>query len=106
MCRRWHGHAGAYYAVDREALVWQGAQHLAWYASTPEVKRGFCRDCGSSIAFDDMRLPKMALTAGSLDMPSGVREKAHIFVASKGDYYEIADELLRFAGDPHAPDGS
>lgn len=39
----------------------------------------------------------MAICAGTLDAPTPMRSKAHIFVASKGDYYEIPDDgLLRY----------
>lgn len=100
MCRRWHGHAGAYAAVDRAdlAIVEPGA--LRWYASSATVRRGFCAECGSSLFFDDAKDPKVGFCPGSLDEPTGLRSKAHIFVASKGDYYELADDgLLRLDGD-------
>jgi hypothetical protein len=96
MCRRWHGHVGAYFAVDREHVRVDDARHLAWFASSPGVRRGFCRECGSSLFFDEAADPKMGLCAGSLDEPTGLREKAHIHVASKGDYYAITGELVRY----------
>ena len=34
--------------------------------------------------------------AGSFDNPSGLAGQAHIFVADKGDYYEIKDDLPRY----------
>ena len=34
--------------------------------------------------------------AGAFDSPSGLAGQAHIFVADKGDYYEIADCLPQF----------
>ena len=67
------------------------------YASSTNVRRGFCAECGSSLFFDQADLPKMAFCAGTLDEPTDLRSKAHIFVASKGDYYTIpGDGLLRF----------
>jgi hypothetical protein len=38
----------------------------------------------------------MAFCPGSLDAPTGTREKAHIFVGSKGDYYDICDNLPQY----------
>lgn len=95
-CRRWHGHAGAFTAVDRGAFRLVESRGLKWHAVSPTVRRGFCGECGSSLFFDDDKLPKMAITPGTLDAPTGIREKAHIFVGSKGDYYEIADGLLAY----------
>ena len=101
MCRRWHGHAGAYAAVDRAAFVVTEPRGLEWYSSSPSVRRGFCAECGSSLFFDEAGDPKVGFTAGTLDEPTGLRSKAHIFVASKGDYYAMADDgLLRLDGGP------
>ena len=33
------------------------------------------------------------ITAGTLDIPTGVRIAEHIFVASKSDFYDITDGL-------------
>lgn len=101
MCRRWHGHVGAYAAVDREGFALVEERGLKWHASSPGVRRGFCGECGSSLLFDQADMPKMGFCAGSLDEPTGLRSKAHIFVASKGDYYELShDGLLRIDGNP------
>ena len=35
----------------------------------------------------------MVITAGTLDAPTEVRHRVHIFVSEKGDYYELADDL-------------
>lgn len=101
MCRRFHGHVGAYAAVDRANFAIVEARGLRWYRSSPNVLRGFCGECGSSLFFDQADLPKMAFCAGSVDEPTGLRSKAHIFVASKGDYYALSDDgLLRFDDAP------
>lgn len=101
MCRRWHGHVGAYAAVDRADFALLEQRTLKWFASSPDVRRGFCAACGSSLFFDEAGAPKMAFCAGTLDEPTGLRSKAHIFVASKGDYYDLADDaLLRLDAGP------
>ena len=102
-CRRWHGHVGAYTAVDRDGFRVTEARGLRWHAVSPTVRRGFCAECGSSLLFDERPDPKMSICAGTLDEPTGVREKAHIFVASQGDYYEIAGDLPRYDTVPQRP---
>ena len=38
----------------------------------------------------------MSICAGTLDAPTGLAPKAHIYLGSKGDYYEVPDDgLLR-----------
>lgn len=95
-CRRWHGHVGAYTAVDRQDFRFTEQRGLAWYAASDTVRRGFCRDCGSTLFFDNRDDAKLALCPGAVDAPTGLREKAHIFLGSQGDYYTVQDGLLRF----------
>jgi hypothetical protein len=87
---------GAYCAVDRAHFALTESRGLKWYDSSPGVRRGFCAACGSSVLWDESALPKMAICAGTLDAPTATREKAHIYVGSKGDYYEIAGGLARY----------
>jgi hypothetical protein len=96
-CRRWHGHVGAYTAVDRPGFRLIEQRGLKWHAVSPTVRRGFCQDCGSSLLFDEQGEVKISICAGTLDAPTGLVSKAHIFVASKADYYDLPDDgLLRF----------
>jgi len=82
--------------VNREEFRLAEARGLRWYEVSPTVRRGFCGECGSSVLFDEAPSPKMSICAGTLDAPTGIREKAHIHVASKGDYYEISGDLLKY----------
>jgi hypothetical protein len=38
----------------------------------------------------------VAIAAGCLDQTAGLRVGKHIFVADKGDYYEIPDDAPKF----------
>lgn len=91
---------GAYTAVDHEAFRITQTRGLKWHQVSPTVRRGFCAECGSNILFDEAGETKMGILAGTLDEPTGIREKAHIFVASKGDYYDVAGDLPRYPAQP------
>jgi len=93
-CRRWHGHVGAYTAVDRPGFHLVETRGLRWYAATPTVRKGFCGECGSSLLWDEEGVPKISICAGTLDAPTGLVPKAHIYLASKGDYYDVPDDRL------------
>jgi hypothetical protein len=95
-CRKWHGHYGAYTAVDRSGFKLTEERGLKWHTVSPTVKRGFCSECGSSLFFDEQSNAKISICAGTLDDPSGIREKAHIFIGSKGDYYDITGDLPQY----------
>jgi len=101
MCRKFHGHAGPYTTVPISRLVLNDSQGaLRWYRSSASAERGFCGLCGSSLFFRSINSTQLDVAAGCLDGLTGMTTVKHIFVASKGDYYEITDDL------PQLPQGS
>lgn len=93
-CRRWHGHVGAYTAVDRAGFQLTESRGLKWYLAADGVRRGFCGECGSSLLWDEDGQAKVSICAGTFDAPSGLKPKAHIYLGSKGDYYDVPDDGL------------
>ncbi len=94
-CRRWTGHFLASTSARRQDVTIEG--ELRWYESTPGVaRRGFCPACGSSLFWEAIGGPDLEILAGTLDKPTGLRTGHHIFVADKGDYYDIADGLPQY----------
>ncbi|NBU29018.1 MAG: GFA family protein [Caulobacteraceae bacterium] len=92
-CRKSSGHFWASTDVAKSALHIQGEESLVWYASSERVRRGFCRQCGSSLFWDPIHRDKIAVAMGAFEAPTQTRLHMHIFVADKGDYYDIADDL-------------
>lgn len=92
-CRRQSGHFWASTDVPREALAIHGADRLTWFASSEKVRRGFCSTCGAALFWDPIHKDIMGVAMGAFDDPTGTRLAMHIFVAEKGDYYDIADGL-------------
>ena len=89
MCRRWHGHVGAYSNIPRTALVFDRQDDLAWFQSSDFARRGFCRVCGSRLVWEAPERPVISITAGALDNPTGLSTTLQIFAGHKGDYYEL-----------------
>ena len=90
-CRKQTGHYFASSDVPRAALKVSG--NVSWYASSEKVHRGFCGRCGSTLFWDPIKKDRVAVALGAFDTPTQTRLKMHIFVASKGDYYDIGDGL-------------
>ncbi|MBI1777516.1 MAG: GFA family protein [Proteobacteria bacterium] len=90
-CRRWHGHVGAYTAAAENDLTIEGDDALAWFRSSDKARRGFCRNCGSSLFWKPDGKPYIAIAAGTLDAPTGLITSEHLFTESAGDYYAIVD---------------
>jgi hypothetical protein len=68
---------------------------VKWYTSSDTARRGFCPTCGSNLFWDGAG-ENLSIHAGTLDGATGLQTRGHIFVADKGDYYEIADDLPQF----------
>ena len=96
-CRRVHGHFSAHASSKREDLKLVEEGGLKWYRSvtdeTPDVYRGFCQECGSSLFWDARGDDYMYISAGTLDQPTGLKTIVHIWMSQAGDYYELTDDL-------------
>ncbi len=91
-CRRWSGHVWASTDLTRERVRISGEAAIAWYRSSEKVRRGFCSTCGSVMFWDRDGWEKIGVAMGAFDTPTDTRLHIHIFTASKGDYYDIADD--------------
>ena len=99
MCRRQTTHhLAATVSMPWPELHFSEQRGLAWYQSSPQARRGFCRECGSLLfwAIED----RVAVSAGAMDDDSHMRLTKHIYTRDKGAYYDIADGVPCFtAGD-------
>lgn len=91
-CRRQSGHLWASAQVAEDAISITG-DTLTWFRASPHARRGFCGACGSFLFWQLDGEDAMSFSLGSLDAPTGVTLEKHIFVADKGDYYLITDDL-------------
>ena len=98
-CRRFHGNFGAYTSIAYEDLEIVEERGLKWFKSmtdeTPNVHRGFCAECGSSLFWHPRDQRYIAVAAGSLDEPTQLKTIGHVWVSQISDYYEILDDLPR-----------
>jgi len=103
MCLRFHGHYGAYTSLKEKNLSLAKDEGLQWYHSLQDdekgnVYRGFCKDCGSSLFWRVKDSGSISIAAGTLDKaPSQMRTTMHIWASTAGDYYEITDDLPKYA---------
>lgn len=93
-CRKQSGHYWASTNIDRDTLSLEGEDKLTWYKSSDHATRGFCSVCGAALFWQAKSKPKrLAIAMGAFDKPTETKLGIHIFVADKGDYYDIADGL-------------
>ena len=92
-CRKTSGHYWASTDVPRKALKVEGEFNVAWYRSSEKVQRGFCSTCGASLFWDPIHKDFIGVAMGAFDAPTNTKLAIHIYVADKGDYYDITDGL-------------
>ena len=96
MCQRLHGNFGPHSKARKVNISITNDAGLAWYKTSDIARRGFCRECGSSLFWEPFDLDATGIIAGSLDGPTGLKTVGHIYVAEKPDFYEINDDLPQF----------
>ncbi|SPH22946.1 Glutathione-dependent formaldehyde-activating enzyme [Ascidiaceihabitans donghaensis] len=93
-CRKTSGHYVSATQVGPEQLTITKDETLSWYQSSPQAQRGFCNQCGSSLFWrHEADNGAVSVMSGTLDGATGITTEKHIFVADKGDYYNIADDV-------------
>ncbi len=98
LCRRLHGGFGPHSKARKRDIRIIEDRGLAWYATSERARRGFCRNCGTSLFWEPLRQDATGIIAGTLDQPTGLKTIGHIFTAEKADFYELRDGLPQFDG--------
>jgi hypothetical protein len=84
--------------VLRTACRFTGAEPSV-YNSSPGVRRFFCAQCGSPIAFESERWPDQThLYAALLERPADVAPQFHVYVAEKLPWIRLDDGLPQYEG--------
>ena len=95
-CRRQTGHFLASGNVAKAELTLTRDDGLSWYRSSLQAERGFCRLCGSVLFWRGEGRDELSVALGGIDGATGTRLAKHIFVADKGDYYDLTDGLPQY----------
>ncbi len=97
-CTKLNGNFGAHSKAPRSNITITKDEGLGWFGISDVARRGFCRECGSGLFWENTEQDSMGIVAGSLDGPTKLETIGHIFVADKADFYEITDDLPQFEG--------
>ncbi len=100
-CRRFSGAAFLTGILFSSGSVSWATEKPALYPSSPDVDRGFCPRCGSSLTFQ--RPGRIYVLVGSLDDPDSIDmseartcEANHVFAAEKISWIHVDDDLPQF----------
>ncbi|CUH42477.1 GFA family protein [Ruegeria atlantica] len=92
-CRKQSGHVWSSTWTHQDNLSFTASDTLTWFRASDTAHRGFCRSCGSFLFWQHNDEDTISISMGAFDTPTGLQLAQHIFVADKGDYYDITDDL-------------
>ena len=92
-CRKISGHHWSATQVQNERFKITKDEGLTWYQSSTSARRGHCKICGSSMFWQHDKESATSIGTGTIDGNTGIKTAQHIFVADKGDYYDLTDGL-------------
>jgi hypothetical protein len=69
---------------------------VATFNSSPDLERGFCLRCGTTLFSRRASNKVMGLTVGSLDDPSVFRPMLHMWTSSRQPWVRLDDELPQY----------
>jgi len=97
MCRRHSGApALAFVHFPAASFAWLGSQPT-WFRSSPNAERGFCSQCGSTLAMrEEVLADRVQVCVGTLDDPARVRIDDHVWTRSRIPWFDTHDRLPRF----------
>ena len=76
MCQRASGGVSIPFKnLPKNAVRWE--REPDYYASSPIARRGYCRECGTSLSFEFPDSENVDVTIGSFDEPGRFRPKHH-----------------------------
>lgn len=82
--------------VPNAAYRFTGAEP-AVYKSSPGVRRLFCANCGTPMAYETEKYPKeIHFYAASLEKPEDFKPGFHVHYAERLSWADINDELPRY----------
>ena len=92
-CRKQSGHVWSSTWTHQDNLSFTASDTLRWFRASETARRGFCSECGSFLFWQHNEEDTISISMGALSAPTGLKLSKHIFVADKGDYYDISDDL-------------
>ena len=90
--------------VPNEAFRWTG-KAAAVFHSSPGVRRLYCPDCGSPVAYDADKFPdEIHFYLSALEDATGVEPMFHVFYEEKVPWVRVSDDLPKYAKGSSGPE--
>ena len=93
-CQQSSGSAFISWIIFAKENVKVTSGELSYFYSSENGRRGFCKDCGSTMSFHSPKNFDIAL--GVMDSPEPFKASKHIWNKSRISHVYITDDLPRF----------
>lgn len=94
----------SFLGVDRDKAKFSG-EATKVYESSPGVRRHFCGDCGSPVAYDaDAYAHEIHFYLAALEDPEKFEPRSHVFAAEQLPWLHLGDDLPKFQGNAEDSD--
>lgn len=87
-CQKLHGNFFAMLVAAKADVRWEGEEHVAWYRSSPENERAFCRECGSRLAKRPIEGGRIMVSAGLFERTLPRRVVKNVWEEQKPAWYD------------------
>jgi hypothetical protein len=101
-CREAHGAAFVSWvgAAEERFRLLPGSREPRWYQSSPQSRRGFCENCGTTLFFASTLCPgEIHVTRASIPGPIDHEPQCHVFYDQHVAWIEGSDKLPRYTSD-------
>lgn len=101
-CRRAHGAAFVtWFGIPQDQLTFPfGRDHLRWYASSENVRRGFCARCGSTLFHaSDLSPGEIRVALAHMKAPIDREPDLHVFFDHRVPWIQVSDGLPRLTSE-------
>jgi len=88
----------AFIGVELSTFKWI-SDEPRYYQSSPAVKRYFCENCGTPMAFQAEHYEgEIHLYAATLDKPADFTPEFHVHTAEQQSWFALDDDLPKYKG--------
>ena len=97
-CRKFHGNYAAFTKVEHQNIYIFNEEKISWYQIKPnQAKRGFCKNCGSSLFWKSSNDDGICVSASVLNVPTKLRTTKNIYTDNASDFYNIDNSLENYS---------
>lgn len=96
MCQKQFGNYFAALASVPVAKFVVTRGELAHFQSSHDVRRGFCRDCGTPLTYEPLSRPTVAIALGSLDQHAAIKPAVQYGVEGREPFFAELVSLPSF----------